>query len=271
MSHLSRLETFGKDVLGDSNADRLRTVADSAKILARTVGTADGRRSARFLTQYHNRFSGHRAIIIGNGPSLRETDLTLLQGELTFGLNRIYLAFDELGFHTTFLVAINELLISQVAGDFSEVESQTFLRWSSRGAFNGTSRNYVFLQPRRTLDFMTDTRHGVCEGATVTYVAMQLAFHMGFSKVVLIGVDHNFVTQGPPHEVIEGSGPDPNHFHPDYFGPGFRWQLPDLVTSERAYSLAKDTYEKSGRTIIDATVGGKLDVFPKFDLATALA
>ena len=58
-------------------------------------------------------------------------------------------------------------------------------------------------------------------------------------------------------------GPDPNHFSGDYFGKGFRWNLPDLETSEMAYRMAREYFEKAGRKIVDATIGGKLTVFPK--------
>ncbi len=81
--------------------------------------------------------------------------------------------------------------------------------------------------------------------------------------MVLIGVDHNFVTKGKPNTTVVSEGDDPNHFHPAYFGKGFRWQLPDLETSELAYGLAKQAFEADGRQIVDATVGGKLTVFPK--------
>ena len=36
--------------------------------------------------------------------------------------------------------------------------------------------------------------------------------------------------------------------------------------SEYAYRLAKETFEHDGRRIIDATVNGKLNVFPKMSL-----
>jgi hypothetical protein len=88
---------------------------------------------------------------------------------------------------------------------------------------------------------------------------------MGFQEVVLIGVDHNFVTQGKPNTTITSTGDDPNHFSGAYFGQGFRWQLPDLETSERGYRLAKEAYESAGRRVLDATVGGKLTIFPKAD------
>jgi hypothetical protein len=39
--------------------------------------------------------------------------------------------------------------------------------------------------------------------------------------------------------------------------------MPDLDTSEIGYTLAREAYRKAGREVIDATVGGKLMIFPK--------
>jgi hypothetical protein len=105
----------------------------------------------------------------------------------------------------------------------------------------------------------------VWEGATVTNVALQLAFYMGFEQVILIGVDHNFESKGDANKTVVSDGDDPNHFDPRYFGKGFRWQLPDLETSEIGYEMARKAYEKAGRQVLDATVGGKLTIFPKVD------
>jgi hypothetical protein len=111
--------------------------------------------------------------------------------------------------------------------------------------------------------FTQDCRGRLWEGATVTYVAMQLAFHMGFQQAILIGVDHSFSTQGKPNTTVVSQGNDRDHFNANYFGKGFRWQLPDLETSERAYSMALQAYTAAGREVLDATVGGKLRVFTK--------
>lgn len=114
--------------------------------------------------------------------------------------------------------------------------------------------------------FSGDVTGRVFEGSTVTYVAMQLAHYMGFREVILLGVDHSFSTKGRPNETVVSEGGDPNHFSDQYFGRGFRWQLPDLEASEKAYAMARDYYQASGRRILDATVGGKLDIFPKIQL-----
>jgi hypothetical protein len=226
------------------------------------------RESIKRLKEIHNIHSGKRAFIIGNGPSLKNTNLSKLKGEVTFGLNRIYLMFPELGFQTTYLVSINDLVIEQCAEEMLLLNTQRFFAWHSR-------RFFVPFKPEKkalpTFLYTTYTGPGfsrevsgrVWEGATVTNVALQIAFHMGFEQVILIGVDHNFTTKGPANTTVTSQGDDPNHFSPAYFGKGFRWQLPDLETSEIGYRFAKQAYETAGRKVVDATVEGKLTVFPK--------
>ena len=83
--------------------------------------------------------------------------------------------------------------------------------------------------------------------------------------MILIGVDHSFATKGAPNTTVQSEGDYPNHFSASYFGKGFRWQLPDLETSELGYRLARKAFEEDGRKILDATVGGKLEIFEKVD------
>jgi len=228
------------------------------------------------LSELRNIHKGQRAFIIGNGPSLKETDLGKLKGEFTFGMNRIYLMFPELGFNTTYLSVVNDLVIEQTASDLAALQIPTFLTWRSRrffdpAQFSGIQAGKLPTFLYSTYDsprFSKDVRGRIWEGATVTYVTMQLAFHMGFDEVIIIGVDHNYTTTGKPNTTITSQGDDPNHFSGQYFGKGFRWQLPDLETSEIAYRMARKAYENAGRRIIDATVGGKLTIFEKVDYST---
>jgi len=217
------------------------------------------------LLAYRSRHSGERCFILGNGPSLRRTDLSLLRNEVTFGLNRIYLLFPELGFTTTYLVSVNELVLEQCVDEFKGIPVlPKFITWRARRWFADDPRT-IFLDTDYTGPevFSSEAGGRLFEGFTVTFVALQLAFYMGFAEVILVGVDHHFESKGQPNSIVTSSGGDPNHFSPDYFGKGFRWQLPDLEGSERAYRMAKAAYERSGRRVLDATVDGNLDVFPK--------
>jgi hypothetical protein len=180
-------------------------------------------------------------------------------------MNRIYLAFPEMGFTTTYYVSINSLVIEQCAEEIRSLPIPKFLSWRSRHLIQPTE-DTAFLHTTYTgPKFAKDARGRLWEGATVTYVALQLAYHMGFQQVFLIGVDHNFTTQGKPNATVTSQGDDPDHFHTGYFGKGFRWQLPDLETSERGYRMARQAYAADGREVLDATVGGKLTVFKKVD------
>jgi hypothetical protein len=173
-----------------------------------------------------------------------------------------------MGFTTTYLVSVNTLVLEQCVDDFRNLSLPRFFTWRARPWFSkyiAHDPNLMFLDTDYTGEpnFSGDATGRLYEGFTVTFVALQLAFFMGFTEVILIGVDHNFITQGPANTTVVSGGDDPNHFAANYFGKGFRWQLPDLEGSERAYVLAREAYRKAGRTILDATIGGKLTVFPK--------
>jgi hypothetical protein len=223
------------------------------------------RQSAARLVAYRNRHQGERCFILGNGPSLRVTDLRRLRPESTFGLNRIYLNFAQMGFATTYYVAVNTLVIEQSAEDIDRLTMPRFITWRARRWLRDPQ--VIFLDTDYTGPevFCGDVAGRVFEGSTVTFVALELAYYMGFAEVVLLGVDHSFSTQGPPNVTVVSQGADPDHFSSAYFGKGFRWQLPDLGASERAYQLAREAFEKDGRHVLDATIGGKLTVFPKVD------
>lgn len=221
--------------------------------------------SIQRLAELKDSQRGQRAFILGNGPSLARTDVKKLKREATFGMNRVFLAFAEWGFQTSYFVCVNDLVIEQSAPDIAALAMPKFISWRSR-RFMPLDEQTIYLHS--TYDgptFARDARGRLWEGATVTYVALQLAYHLGFDPVILIGVDHSFASKGKPNTTVVSQGEDPDHFDKGYFGAGFRWQLPDLEQSERAYQMARAAYEADGRQVLDATIGGQLTVFPKVD------
>ena len=91
---------------------------------------------------------------------------------------------------------------------------------------------------------------------------------MGFEKVYMVGFDHSYSV--PKEALVEGAAitstsDDPNHFHPGYFGKGYRWHDPRVDRMERAYRKARKAYDAAGREIYNATAGGELEVFERVD------
>jgi hypothetical protein len=221
-----------------------------------------GRRNQERLAALRGRHRGERCFLMANGPGLVKLDLAPLAQETTFSLNRAYTAFDTFGFLPTYFSVLNDLLLEQFRDDINGLPMPKFLSWRRRALFSDRDDIY-FLRTLFSLEdhFQTDVREGVCSGATVTFTTLQLAYHMGFSEVVIVGLDHNYAQQGTPNEVVKDQ--DRSHFSPNYFPRGTRWELPDLHRTTLAYSKARKAYEADGRRILDASVDGKCTVFEK--------
>jgi hypothetical protein len=203
---------------------------------------------------------------MANGPSLRDMDHAPLMGEITFGMNRIYLLVEKLGFSPNYFVCINELVLDQFHDEIKDLEMPKFINWNRRSLFDPKRQDIHYLRTNLGLKdrFAHDVSQPIATGGTVTFAALQIAYYMGFKTVILIGLDHSFQAKGIPNRpVVRDQEKDQDHFHPDYFPKGSRWQPPDLLRSEIAYQLAQEAFEAEGREIIDATVGGRCQVFQK--------
>lgn len=236
------------------------------------------------LKDFYNKYKGDRCFIIGNGPSLNNHDLSLLEGEKTFAVNSFYYKTRENGFKPTFFVVEDEMVMKEnyeqfisydVPFKFFPVEyskyhppaPNVFYFRMNHGFYQDGSPYYNL--PR----FSSDPLKGLYCGQTVTYINMQLAFFMGFSEVYLIGMDFDYVI--PKEHKRNGNNivsttDDPNHFHKDYFGVGKTWRDPKLDRVAMNYHQAKISYESVGRKIYNATAGGKLEIFDRVDYENLL-
>jgi len=222
--------------------------------------------SSHRLTALHNRHRGERCVILANGPSLNAIDLSFLRHEVVIGMNKIFLGFDKMRFYPKYYVAVNLKVIEQSARQISQLNCLCFIDSRARDArLLKDSPMTEFILEDCTSHFSQDLRCGYHQGHTVTHAALQVAYHLGFSTVVLLGLDHRYQFQGQPGVDSVLNGPDPNHFAPNYFGYGQRWDHPDLQGSERFYKVAREAYENDGRQIIDATPRGACPVFSKAD------
>ena len=232
---------------------------------------SDGARTNKAqLAGFKDIHQGDRCFIVANGPSLKQTDLNLLTNEITFGLNRIYLLFDETRFRPTYYVTVNELILEQFSSEINRLDSPKFLNWNRRSYYENSENTYYLKSKMVVNDFFQyDITKPLVVGATVTFVALQLAYYMGFQEVVVVGLDHNYVEKGRPSEVeTRTSERDQSHFHPNYFPKGLKWQLPDLWRSEVDFSLARTAFEENGRKILDATIDGKCPVFERIEYSS---
>lgn len=229
--------------------------------------SSQAKSSRTVLREMRNSELGAEGFIIGTGPSLLQTDFDKLRGFPTIGLNRLYIGFDRFDFVPDRMLCINPLMINQSADALSQAPCKLFSSWVGRKHFS-KGADVTYLRTMDSTSFSTAIMDCVSAGGTVTYVALQLAYWLGWSRVHLVGIDHSYELQRPeivsgPHSTITRSVEDPNHFHPDYMPSGKDWQVPDLSQSEVSYAEGRAAFERAGRKIFDATVDGKLTVFEK--------
>lgn len=216
---------------------------------------------------WRDKYLGQKAVILCNGPSLNKVNFNLLEksGTFKFGLNKINLLFNRVKFRPSVIVAVNLHVLEQNADFYNKTNIPLFLD-SSGKKYVKFRKNINFLHSTGKGLFARDCSISICQGHTVTYVAMQLAFHMGFKDVALVGCDHSFDSKGPANKTIIAGDEDASHFDKNYFAGGVKWQLPDIVQSELHYKIAKDIYELNNRNIYNSTEGGKLEVYERKSL-----
>ena len=197
------------------------------------------------LESFRGIHAGERCVIVGNGPSLNEMDLSLLANEHTIAVNGIFYKTEETGFQPEYYVVedssvmkenIDAIIAYDVPYKFFPTHYQSlhpaeenvaFFRMN-RGFYEHTGSNYCV--PRFSTDF---AQRAYC-GQSVTYINLQLAYFMGFTEVYLIGMDFSYhipdsaIRDG---DLITSTEDDPNHFNGAYFGAGKNVERPKARSS----------------------------------------
>ena len=222
-----------------------------------------------------------RCFVIGNGPSLNKTDLSLLKNEITFAVNGFFLEADDLDWTPTFYVVEDHLVAEDRAEFIKDFKGPIKFFPIYLGYCLPESDDTIFYNHRPRVsypegfDFSLNADEITYAGCTVTFSALQLAAYLGFKEIYLIGVDADYeipsdVKNDETYDtsVLDMDTDDPNHFHPDYFGKGYRWHDPQVNKMIEAYAEARKVSDLNGITIRNATVGGKLEVFQRTDYSS---
>jgi len=246
-------------------------VRGAAQAIARTTRRWTGVSDAGRLAALRDHHAGRRGWIIANGPSLAKMDLSLLEGEVTFGCNGIFLLYDRLSWRPTYYCVEDPL----VAEDNAEtIRALT-------GSLKLVARDLRHLLPRDEwtihVEFVRGEPPGFPRfsdrpdrvtwfGGTVVYFMLQLAAWMGLNPIYVIGADMHYSvpdTADVDGEVITSRADDVNHFHPVYFGPGKRWHKPYPERMKRCLAHAEQHLARRGVRLYNATCGGRLNGLPR--------
>ncbi len=214
------------------------------------------------LRKFRNIHKGKRCFLIGNGPSLRMSDLGCLKehGEVCFGVNKIYFAFENTEWRPDYYIVVDREVAAHALQAMKDAKAVKFTTFYD--ALRGTdieSRYNMYLrllQPADHPEFSFDLVEGMYNGYTVIYEAIQLAAYMGFSDIYLLGVD---MTSGvrasdPNYHFYKGADPVSNVYVDSATG-----------QARKLIGFAGQELEKRGQHLYNATRGGELEELPRVD------
>lgn len=240
-----------------------------------------------------------RAFVLGNGPSLRETPLELLEGEVTIAMNRVDLLYEPAPEHgiagtswrpTHYLFFENIITGQEASARAWQPESYVIPHHIEAGEdcyiserfkrqfgeamgwreLHGLPNVTWLPEPRchRTNYFRSDRPEAWhlptwCNyGGTMNH-ALMFAWILGYDPVILLGCDLGY-------QPVAWGEPDPNHFHPEYRTVE-DFPLEELdPTLEHMHGLVGQVYRSAGRQILNASLETKLQAHPRMDLAEVL-
>ena len=229
-------------------------------------------------------YDGQRCVVMGNGPSLNRTDLALLRDEYVWASNRAYLLFDRIDWRPSFWVAVDRRVTPDISPELTALQAelpdtQFFFPddFLLKGTLQPSENTYWFTERHDTATFPEgafsfDVAHHVAMVSTVTITALQLAVHLGFNPIYLIGCDTSYVIpstatveNGDERLLLSTEDDDPNHFDRRYFGAGRKWHNPYPERMVKHYEAVRRITEPRGIRIVNLTVGGSLEAFDRQD------
>lgn len=234
---------------------------------------------ADFLRSLKNTRTGERCFVIGNGPSLTTEDLDRLQGECCFASNRIYYLFDRTLWRPDYYFCVDGDVLVREIGEIKKAEMPCkFLRTIAQkyGRKPEDHIRYIiqygpFFENRAQIwqqGFSEQVDRYFSISTTVTTCAIELAVYMGFQKIYLLGVDHQF------SRTINSAGKVKKHLGvTDYFSGmkhGNDITIGNVDSMTHSYEICRDYAKNHGIEIYNATRGGKLEVFPRVNLDEVL-
>lgn len=242
--------------------------------------------------------TGKTCFVIGNGPSIKDQDLTRLVNQETFTMNsfwrhpqykiiqpKYYIAVDaprilELPRPKLFFeddMPTSDPIISQVSETkliFSAIAKKSI---ENNGLFKQNPKYYILQQGLmdESLSFNLDPTKAMPYPKSSHLFAMILALYMGFEKIYLLGCEHNFLDHPVSTSIssFKHFYDEPHGDIPERFKTGsYENSMASCLRLFRNYRFFKEKIAKSHPNvrIFNATPNSFLDVFPVVDFDEVL-
>lgn len=231
-----------------------------------------------------NSHRGQRCFILATGPSIRAQNLKPLRDEVCIAVSNFFMhpdyAYIQPRYHC---IAPYHPPITEDAWqewmDELNMHTQSILvfghsdreRNERGGRFADREHYYLAFRDPAKVDTSDgiDLTQPVADVHSVPTMALQLAMYMGFSKIYLLGCDHDWILhiERSQHFYDESQHAFMRHGYDEWNREDFASYCQRYVTLWDQYKWVRAIAQRQGVQIFNATPGSLLDVFPRADFA----
>jgi hypothetical protein len=227
------------------------------------------------LTRLANAHLNSTVFVLGSGPSLRDTNLELLRGQIVLFLNHSRRLAPQIEPGVSYTIVQDSLRQAEILGCLRKGEVCLAGCDSFKpDRFNRDKYSYpaiwfmprVKLQRSRRIFYPTVdldqsiSRYplwSIYQGHSVVFSAIQLAIFMGARRIALVGVDMNYTSSDDIQYGISGVAPG-------------QFELNYVEHYRRHFQNARRFLEERGGELLYATRGGRVDVLQAIRLEQAV-
>ncbi len=296
-----------KDILGINNIRRLKLIIGASNILRfyrmlEFMHHPEYKKIIATNSDLKNKHKGQRCFIVGNGPSLKYLDFSLLADEFTFTVNQLprnpnfskiktnYHLWSDSRFFELQKDRSEDLELLNVMHRVGAANNNPTVFYpiefkgkiDNLGLSNKINTRYFFrrgVNHRQVLNSLVDFSDIVTDFSTVMQIAICLAVYMGFSKIYLLGCDcTGFISTA---QAKLNNAKEAEYAYKISDNEKKRMERISEQVSIRDellwYADIFDTYEllhtycqKHGTELYNATFGGLLECLPRVQLEDVL-
>lgn len=200
------------------------------------------------LQSFYNRHAGQTALLVGNAPNLHKTPPQWFNYP-SFGLNTIYKYTQQTGWKPDYWVGVDDCLFLDHGDGIRETypDIPKFLPspdrdwWQARNVYRFYHRTGNIVMGGK----LANQKDALSIGLgywNVMHVAMQLAWHMGFKTLLMIGVEQKPDAQKGLTPHFWGDDPNmPIEQTDEFWNKGYS-ELVHSMTDVRVLNISQDTY-----------------------------
>ncbi|MBP3314128.1 MAG: DUF115 domain-containing protein [Oscillospiraceae bacterium] len=244
--------------------------------------------------KYKNIHAGKRCFIIGNGPSLKQQDLTLLKNEYVFTCNQIMRNPVYPAIHSNYHFFADPTFFSLKRDDAGDMEVYQLMQKintdDNRPDVFFAAEGFDFAQEfeldkvlnlnyfahrlafTENYDLDFDFSKFLPNLHTVVHYAIALAIYMGFSEIYLLGCDCTNVVTAVNTRLNDGNGAEyayaiseneKNRMQKRNASIHMEDELKSFSEVFRAYRIFGEYANRKNIKLVNCTVGGLLDCLPR--------